>query len=111
VGDNLARAAEALGTALHRAQVVITTGGLGPTADDLTREAAAQATGRDLVFVPELMAEIEAFFRARGFPLSPSTGERCRTPNQAALFGYFAPQAREILSDLRYSTDGEQLAA
>lgn len=83
VGDNLGRAAEALGTALHRAQVVITTGGLGPTADDLTREAAAQATGRDLVFVPELMAEIEAFFRARGFPLSPSNRKQAYIPRGA----------------------------
>lgn len=80
IGDNLDRVAEALGTALGRAHVVITTGGLGPTADDVTREAAARATGRDLVFVPELMTQIEAFFRARGFPLSPSNRRQAYIP-------------------------------
>src|SRR5215470_20174283 len=59
VGDNRDRAALALGTALGRAEVVVTTGGLGPTADDVTREAAALATGRELEFVPALMADIE----------------------------------------------------
>ncbi len=83
VGDNLTRAAAALTTALERAHVVITTGGLGPTADDVTREAVAQATGRALVFVPELMAEIEAFFRARGFVLSPSNKKQAYVPGGA----------------------------
>lgn len=83
VGDNLGRVAEALATALGRAEVVITTGGLGPTADDVTREAAAQATGRELVFVPELMSQIEAFFRARGFPPSPSNRKQAYIPRGA----------------------------
>lgn len=83
VGDNLGRVAEALATALGRAEVVITTGGLGPTADDVTREAAAQATGRELVFVPELMSQIEAFFGARGFPPSPSNRKQAYIPRGA----------------------------
>ena len=83
VGDNLGRAAEAIRTALGRAHVVITTGGLGPTADDVTREAAAQATGRGLVFVPELMRDIEAFFQARGFSLSPSNRKQAYLPEGA----------------------------
>ncbi|MBI4013630.1 MAG: CinA family nicotinamide mononucleotide deamidase-related protein [Candidatus Rokubacteria bacterium] len=83
VGDNLIRVAAVLTTALERAHVVITTGGLGPTADDVTREAAAQATGRRLVFVPELLQEIEAFFRARGFTLSPSNQKQAYVPDGA----------------------------
>lgn len=83
VGDNLARVATALTTALGRAHVVITTGGLGPTADDVTREAAAEATGRPLVLVPELLQEIEAFFRARGFTLSPSNQKQAYIPEGA----------------------------
>lgn len=83
VGDNLGRVSEALRTALGRAHVVITTGGLGPTADDVTREAVAGATGRELVFVPELMAQIEAFFRARGFTLSPSNEKQAYIPRGA----------------------------
>jgi nicotinamide-nucleotide amidase len=44
VGDNLGRVAAALETALGRAQVVITTGGLGPTEDDVTREAGSSSS-------------------------------------------------------------------
>ncbi len=83
VGDNLARVADAVTTALGRAHVVITTGGLGPTADDVTREAVARATGRRLVFVPELMRDIEAFFQARGFTLSPSNRKQAYIPEGA----------------------------
>ena len=50
VGDNERRVAKAIKIALERADVVITTGGLGPTVDDVTRQAVAQATGRPLEF-------------------------------------------------------------
>ncbi len=62
VGDNEARMAEILTEALRRSDLIITTGGLGPTVDDVTRPAVARATGRDLVLVPELLADIETFF-------------------------------------------------
>ena len=83
VGDNLGRVAAALETALGRAEVVITTGGLGPTEDDVTREAVARATGRELVFHPELLDDIEAFFRARGLPLSASNRKQAYVPRGA----------------------------
>ena len=83
VGDNRTRVAAALTTALGRADVVITTGGLGPTADDVTREAVAEATGRPLVLVPELLQEIDAFFRTRGFTLSPSNQKQAYIPEGA----------------------------
>ncbi|HEY7141362.1 MAG TPA: CinA family nicotinamide mononucleotide deamidase-related protein [Methylomirabilota bacterium] len=83
VGDNLGRVAAALDAALGRVDVVITTGGLGPTEDDVTREAVARATGRELEFHPELLAQIEAFFRARGLPLSPSNRRQAYIPRGA----------------------------
>ena len=83
VGDNLTRVAAALETALGRAEVVITTGGLGPTEDDVTREAVARATGRELEFHPDLLDQIEAFFRARGLPLSPSNRKQAYIPRGA----------------------------
>ena len=60
VGDNVARTAMVLRQGLARSDVIITTGGLGPTMDDVTRPAVAQATGRELVFVPELWEQIRA---------------------------------------------------
>lgn len=66
VGDNLERIAAALRESLGRAQVVITTGGLGPTVDDPTREAAAAALGTDLQFDERLWAEIEERFARFG---------------------------------------------
>jgi len=83
VGDNLTRLTAVLRQTLERSQVVITTGGIGPTADDVTREAVALATNRELVFSEHLMAQIEAFFRARGFTLSPSNRRQAFIPRGA----------------------------
>lgn len=66
VGDNAGRLAAALQRALTRSDVVITTGGLGPTLDDLTKETVATVFGRDLVLHEPSWAQIEAYFRSRG---------------------------------------------
>ena len=58
VGDNEARITEAINLALDRADIVITTGGLGPTVDDVTRQAVAAATGRALEFRQDLYDQI-----------------------------------------------------
>ena len=63
VGDNLDRMIAAIQQGLCRSDVVITTGGLGPTVDDLTREAMAQATGRALMFDEVSLSQIEDRFR------------------------------------------------
>ena len=83
VGDNLGRLTDILKLALSRSEVVITTGGIGPTADDITREAVAQATGCPLEFSTDLMAKIEAFFRARGLGPSPSNQRQAYIPRGA----------------------------
>jgi len=83
VGDNLARLTAVLRQGLDRSHVVITTGGIGPTADDVTREAVAAATGRELQFSEQLMAQIEAFFAVRGFKLSPSNRRQAFIPKGA----------------------------
>lgn len=62
VGDNERRIASVITAALERADVVITCGGLGPTIDDMTRQAVALATGRALVFHQELLDQIAARF-------------------------------------------------
>jgi competence/damage-inducible protein CinA-like protein len=66
VGDNRARIALAVQQSLERAQVVITTGGLGPTVDDPTREAIAEGVNLDLEFRPELWEQIRARFARFG---------------------------------------------
>ena len=66
VGDDHARIKDALAQALGRADLVITTGGIGPTEDDLTREAIADLVGSPLTFKRELMEQIEAIFARLG---------------------------------------------
>ena len=66
VGDNEARISAVLSKALKRSDVVITTGGLGPTVDDKTRESVAMATERELVLDEKLLKDIKAFFKRRG---------------------------------------------
>lgn len=63
VGDNEERLTQVIRTALERSRLVILTGGLGPTEDDLTREAAAGALGLRLVEDPHTRERIEAYFR------------------------------------------------
>lgn len=65
VGDNAERLAGVLRLALSRADVVITSGGLGPTQDDLTRDAAAEVSGRPLELDEGYLAELQAWFRNR----------------------------------------------
>ena len=66
VGDNRARIAAALEEAAARADLVITTGGLGPTSDDLTNECLAAITGRKMVEYPEAREHIDAMFEKFG---------------------------------------------
>lgn len=66
VGDDRDRLVAAVRDALVRTEIIILTGGLGPTEDDVTRDAVAAALGRPLVFRQELVDDIAARFRALG---------------------------------------------
>lgn len=68
VGDDLGRVSSVMSEALQRCPLVVSTGGLGPTHDDLTAEAAARATGRQLEFDPRSFERIRAFFERTGRP-------------------------------------------
>ncbi len=83
VGDNEQRMAEALQIALNRSDVIITTGGLGPTVDDVTRPAVARAVGRELIFSEELLAQIQARFRAFGSPMGENNKRQAYLPQDA----------------------------
>ncbi|MGH9873324.1 MAG: CinA family nicotinamide mononucleotide deamidase-related protein, partial [Pyrinomonadaceae bacterium] len=66
VGDDDARLEEAIKDAIRRSKVVITTGGLGPTEDDVTRKVAARALGRRLLLDESILAELREKFRSFG---------------------------------------------
>ena len=67
VGDNLQRLAETIGRAHQRADLVLITGGLGPTEDDLTREAIALTLDEEMYVDADMERRLRAFFAARGF--------------------------------------------
>jgi nicotinamide-nucleotide amidase len=83
VGDDLSRIEEVLREAIQRSSIVITTGGLGPTEDDLTREGVANVFKRPLVFQPHLMEQIEAMFKRRGFRMAENNRKQAYIPEGA----------------------------
>src|SRR5215468_9072070 len=66
VGDDEPRMEETIRDALKRSEIVITTGGLGPTEDDLTRQVSARAVGRELVYHTEIEEHLRQRFRNWG---------------------------------------------
>ena len=80
VGDNPGRLTEAVKTALARADVVILSGGLGPTDDDLTKETVAEAFGLPLTFYPSEWANIEAYFARTNRVPTPNNRKQAMFP-------------------------------
>jgi nicotinamide-nucleotide amidase len=72
VGDNREHLTGAASLAVSRAEIVIFMGGLGPTEDDLTREAVADALGLELQRDPAIVASLEQRFAARGWKMAPN---------------------------------------
>jgi nicotinamide-nucleotide amidase len=83
VGDNERRIIEVLRIALGRVDFVIVSGGLGPTVDDVTRQAAAAATGRKLVYSQELEEQIAARFRKFGRQMAENNKRQAWIPEGA----------------------------
>ncbi len=84
VGDNRQRIAETLQMSLSRSDLIITTGGLGPTVDDVTRHAVADATGHPLEFHQDLLDQIAERFRRFGSRMSENNQQQAYIP-QAAI--------------------------
>ncbi|GAB4535629.1 MAG: CinA family nicotinamide mononucleotide deamidase-related protein [Anaerolineae bacterium] len=83
VGDNRARLAAVLNIALERSDIVLVSGGLGPTVDDITREAVADATGRPLEFRQELLDQIAARFARFGRQMTENNRRQAHIPQGA----------------------------
>lgn len=80
VADDLAANVAVIQTARERADVIVCTGGLGPTADDLTRDAVAQAAGVELQLDEPSLAHIERLFARRQRPMPPSNRVQAMFP-------------------------------
>jgi nicotinamide-nucleotide amidase len=76
VGDDAEALTAAAKLAMRRSDIIIFTGGLGPTEDDLTREAVADALGLKLQRDPELIAKLEERFAKRGYKMSPNNAKQ-----------------------------------
>ena len=85
VGDILADIRDVLAEAARRSAVVVCTGGLGPTSDDLTAEAAADAFGRGLYEDAVALAQIEARYASRSRPMPPRNRKQALLPEGAIV--------------------------
>jgi nicotinamide-nucleotide amidase len=90
VGDNLGRATEVIRRALDRSDLVVCTGGLGPTEDDLTREAIAASLGQAPLVDPDLERELAEWFAARGLAM----------PDRNRKQAWLIPSARALRNPL-----------
>ncbi len=95
VGDDVEQIMEAIARAMQRADIVITTGGLGPTSDDLTKKAITKYFKRPLIFHEDVLKDIEDRFKARGIAM-PAINQ-----NQALL-----PQGATFIPNTRGSAVG-----
>lgn len=85
VGDNCRRIAEAIAAARDKADLVIINGGLGPTEDDVSREALAEALGVELQQNIEALAVAERFFKLRGMPFTAANLKQGLAPGGAVV--------------------------
>ena len=86
VGDNPHRLADALDVARRRADIIITTGGLGPTYDDLTKQTICQAFGRELQFHPDILETIRAYFARTGRTMPENNRQQAMLPVGCTIF-------------------------
>lgn len=86
VGDNADRLKDAMLESLHRADLLITSGGLGPTADDLTKEMAAELFGRKMYLDKESLERIEKYFTARHNTMPENNIKQAMMPEGAVIF-------------------------
>jgi nicotinamide-nucleotide amidase len=85
VGDDAEALTAAAKLAMRRSDIIIFTGGLGPTEDDLTREAVADALGLKLQRDPEIIAKLEERFAKRGFKMSSNNAKQADVLTSATV--------------------------
>lgn len=100
VGDDFDAIAGAVTSAAESADAVIVSGGLGPTADDITVEAAARAFDRKLIRNEEVLSEIREFFERLGRPMSSSNEKQALIPEGATVLSNRVGTAPGIMAEL-----------
>ncbi|MCX8093088.1 MAG: competence/damage-inducible protein A [Candidatus Goldbacteria bacterium] len=85
VGDNITRIKETLSIAANRSDLIIITGGLGPTVDDVTRDAIAEWTGKKLLLDNEVLHRIEQFFKNRNIKMPENNKLQAYLPEGALI--------------------------
>lgn len=86
VGDNPARLRHVIETARDRADIIITTGGLGPTLDDLTKETLATVFGRKMALHQPSLDRIKGFFQTIGREMTPNNEKQAWLPEGCTVF-------------------------
>lgn len=86
VGDNFERLVETFETAISRSDIVIATGGLGPTDDDITVEAACKAFGFETVYDEAVAEKIKGYFRNKSVPMPESNLKQAYVPKGGTVF-------------------------
>ncbi len=86
VGDNSHRLAECISSALERCDLLIMTGGLGPTYDDLTKETAAECMGKKLVMHQPSLDRLKSYFEKKNKEMSPANLKQAMMPEGAVVF-------------------------
>lgn len=86
VGDNPARLRQAVDIAKSRADIIITTGGLGPTCDDLTKQTLAAAFGKKLVLHEDIAEELKSWFARRGQTMTDNNLQQAELPEGCTVF-------------------------
>lgn len=107
VGDNMDRLVKTLVTALDRSDAVIITGGIGPTQDDLTREAICAATGRSMLFNDEYANALRERWKATGREMPANNDRQAEYPEGAVQL----PNSRGTAPGLALEYDGTWLFA
>ncbi len=105
VGDNRVRLFTALKRALHRSEIILLTGGLGPTVDDLTLEIIAQAADKKLKLNPAVLRDIKSHFRRRGIAMPKDNIRQALIPEGATALknevgtapGLIIPEKEKVL--------------
>ena len=86
VGDNPARLRHVVETARDRADIIITTGGLGPTLDDLTKETLAAVFGKKMALHQPSLDRIKGFFQTIGREMTPNNEKQAWLPEGCTVF-------------------------